>query len=143
MLGPSVTPIRGVRMVPGVTLQAGLAFGFDREVTEAHTAVARSSGEVEVLATPEVLAWCEEATMAAIAGELPEGETAVGMRVRLDHVRPTPVGTRIAVRAELMKVEGRRLTFDVCASDSRGEIASGQVIRIVVDHDRFMENAGR
>ena len=127
----------------GVALQAGLTFGFDREVTDAHTALARGSGEVEVLATPQVLAWCEEATVAAISGELPQGEAAVGMRVRMDHVRPTPIGANVTVHAELIKVEGRRLTFEVEASDSRGEIASGQVIRIVVDHDRVMKNAGR
>lgn len=126
-----------------MALEAGLTFGFKREVTDAHTAVARGSGEVEVLATPQVMAWCEEATIAAIAGKLPTGETAVGMRVRIDHVRPTPVGALVEVRAELTKVEGRRLTFEVDASDSRGEIASGQVIRVVVDYDRFMDDARR
>ena len=38
----------------------------------------------------------------------------------------------------LAKVEGRRLTFTVSASDSRGLVAAGKVTRVVVDVERFM-----
>ena len=43
----------------------------------------------------------------------------------------------------LSKVEGRRLTFTVSASDSRGLVAAGKVLRVVVDVERFMASAGR
>jgi fluoroacetyl-CoA thioesterase len=124
-----------------VSLEAGLSATRRHVVTHDHTALAHGSGDVAVLATPRVLAWCEEATMDAIAPVMVAEEAAVGMRVRMDHIRATPVGADVEVLATLTRVEGRRLTFDITASDDRGKIATGQVIRVIVDRERFMERA--
>ena len=96
------------------------------------------SGTVDVLATPRVVALCEEAAVAAREGPLPAGHTTVGMRVQLDHLQPTPVGATVEAEAVLEKVEGRRLTFTVSASDARGLVAAGKVTRVLVELDRFM-----
>ena len=61
------------------------------------------------------------------------------MRLQIDHVQPSAVGTTVRADATLEKVEGRRLTFVVNAHDSRGLIAAGRVTRVIVDRDRFME----
>lgn len=97
------------------------------------------SGEVPVLATPQLLAWCEEATLLAMADHLAPDETSVGMRVSLDHVRPTTVGGVISAKAAVQKVDGRRITFGVTAIDSSEcEVASGTVVRVIVDRERFL-----
>ena len=124
-----------------VPLQPGLAASIALAVRDADTALALRSGEVPVLATPRLIALCEEASLAAIAGQVPEGHTTVGMRVQLDHLAPTAVGHTVKAEARLDKIEGRRLTFSVSASDDRGLIAAGKVTRVVVDVDQFMEKA--
>jgi predicted thioesterase len=91
------------------------------------------------LGTPRLVALCEEATLAAVAGQVPEGHTTVGMRVQLDHLAPTAVGCQVSAEARLEKIEGRRLTFSVSASDDRGLIAAGKVTRVVVDVAKFMD----
>lgn len=108
-------------------------------VGESDIATAFRSGDVPVLATPRVLALAEEATMAAIEGELESGTTSVGMRVQLDHLAPSAVGAEVRAEATLEKVEGRRLTFTVSVSDERGLVAAGKVTRVVVDRDRFLD----
>ena len=108
-------------------------------VTSADTAVAMGSGSVEVLATPRVVALCEQATCAAVAGHLSPDCTTVGMRVQLDHLQPTPVGGSVEAEAILEKIEGRRLTFTVSASDSKGLVAAGKVTRVLVDVARFLD----
>ncbi|MDO8361481.1 MAG: hotdog domain-containing protein [Actinomycetota bacterium] len=108
-------------------------------VTEADTAVAMGSGSVHVLATPRIVALCEQATCAALAGQLPAGSTTVGMRVQIDHLQPTAVGGKVTAEAILEKIEGRRLTFMVSASDTRGLVAAGKVTRALVEVDRFMD----
>lgn len=108
-------------------------------VTDADTAVALGSGDVPVLATPRVIAWCEQATVAAIAGQLDPGQSTVGMRVQLDHLQPTAVGQSVVAEATLDKIEGRRLTFLVTVNDGRGLVAAGKVTRVVVERDRFLE----
>jgi len=108
-------------------------------VGEADTALAVGSGTVLVLATPRVIALCEKATCAALDGRLDEGCTTVGMRVQLDHLRPTAVGGKVEAEAVLERIEGRRLTFTVSASDTKGLVAAGKVTRILVEVDRFMD----
>jgi fluoroacetyl-CoA thioesterase len=122
-----------------VPLQPGLAAKVVIDVCDADTAVALHSGEVPVLGTPRLIAACEEATVQAVAGYVPDGHTTVGMRVQLDHLAPTPVGAAVTAEARLDKIEGRRLTFSVSASDDRGLIAAGKVTRVVVDVDKFMD----
>lgn len=108
-------------------------------VTDDDTAIAVGSGSVPVLATPRVIALCEAATCAAIEGHLPPGCTTVGMRVQLDHLQPTAVGHQVEAEAFLEKIEGKRLTFMVSASDTRGLVAAGKVTRVLVEVDRFMD----
>lgn len=122
-----------------VPLQPGLAASVALDVSDADTALALRSGEVPVLGTPRLVALCEEATLAAIADQVPDGHTTVGMRVQLDHLAPTPVGDRVKADARLDKIEGRRLTFSVSASDDRGLVAAGKVTRVVVDVAKFMD----
>ena len=61
--------------------------------------------------------------------------------MRLDHLQPSPVGAEVIAEAVLVKVDGRRLTFTVSASDERGLVAVGKVVRVVVDVERFMSSA--
>lgn len=108
-------------------------------VGEADTAVALRSGDVPVLATPRVVALAEEASCQAVAGELDEGQTTVGMRVQLDHLAPTGVGGSVTAEASLEKVEGRRLVFTVTVSDGHGLVAAGKITRVVVETERFLK----
>ena len=105
------------------------------------TARAMKSGTVDVLATPRVIALCEQATLDAVDGRMPPGHTTVGMRVQIDHLQPTAVGTEVVAEATLEKIDGRRLTFTVSASDTRGLVAAGKVTRVLVEVDRFNSKA--
>ena len=108
-------------------------------VSAGDTARALGSGDLEVLATPRLLAWCEAATVAALDGALAAGETSVGTRVELVHQRGTTVGGSVEVRADLVHVDGRLLRFDVVAEDDDGTVLGhGQVTRVVVDRARFL-----
>ena len=109
------------------------------EVTEDDTAIAMHSGDVAVLATPRVVALAEEAACAAMVGHLVKGTTTVGMRVQLDHLSPSAIGSHVRAEATLETVEGRRLTFKVAVEDERGLIAAGKVTRVVVEVERFLE----
>jgi fluoroacetyl-CoA thioesterase len=120
-----------------VNIEVGLRGEATLVVGHPDTAKAMRSGTVDVLATPRVIALCEEATLDAIEGRLPPGHTTVGMRVQLDHLQPTAVGAEVIAEATLEKIDGRRLTFTVSASDTRGLVAAGKVTRVLVEVDRF------
>lgn len=117
----------------------GLTAKIDLTVTSDDTAEAVRSGDVPVLATPRIVALVEEAAVAAVAGQLADGETTVSMRVQLDHLAPSAIGSTVTASAKLEKVEGRRLKFSVSVNDARGLVAAGKVTRVVVERDRFMD----
>ena len=122
-------------------LSPGLHGSAKLVVTHDDTAVALRSGEVEVLATPRLIALVEEAAMTAVGDRLPAGQTTVGMRVQVDHLAPTSVGSSVAAEATLEKVEGRRLTFTVSVTDHGGLVAAGKVTRVIVETERFLDKA--
>ena len=122
-------------------LKPGLAASIALEVADADTAIAHRSGDVPVLATPRILALCEQACCVAVDGVLDIGHTTVAMRAQLDHVAPVRVGSTIRADVTLDKIEGRRLSFTVSVSDASGLVAAGRMTRVVVDRDEFLEKA--
>jgi fluoroacetyl-CoA thioesterase len=110
-------------------------------VTDADTAAAFSTGDVPVLATPRVVALCEEAARLAVIEELNQGETTVSSRVEVSHVSPVPVGATVTAEAVLERIEGRRLVFAVSVGDMCGLIAAGRITRVVVETERFLKKA--
>ncbi len=106
-------------------------------VTDADTARSVGSGELEVLGTPVILAWCEEATCAAL--DLTSEQTSVGTRVDLEHLAASPVGTTVTATATVIHTDGRLVRFQVAALDAAGTLlASGEIRRVIVDRERFM-----
>lgn len=120
--------------------QVGSSADVIYEVTDEDTATAFESGEVPVLATPRLLALAEKATVQAVASALSGPSTSVGTRIEFDHVHPTPVGRKVAVRAALVHVDGRTLHFEVTAEHpaDRRVVGHGRITRVVVDRDAFL-----
>lgn len=121
-----------------MTVETGLRGTATLVVTTNDTAAAIGSGDVEVLATPRLIGLCEEATMNALADHLDDTNSSVGMRIRVDHLQPTPVGAAVTAEAVLDQIDGRRLTFTVSVSDSGGLIAAGKITRAIVDRTTFL-----
>jgi fluoroacetyl-CoA thioesterase len=115
-------------------------------VTEQDTAAALGSGDLPVLGTPRLLAWCEAATCAAVEDSLESSRTTVGTRVQLDHMGASPVGAEVIVVATVVYVDGRLVRFEVVArhaddADDR-VVGHGEVTRVVVDRERFLSRLG-
>jgi len=106
-------------------------------VSAEHTALAVGSGDLDVLGTPVILAWCEEATCAAL--ELESAQTSVGTRIGLEHLAASPVGTVVSATATVIHTDGRLVRFQVAALDATGTLlATGEIRRVIVDRERFM-----
>jgi len=90
-----------------------------------------------VLATPVMIMVMENAALNAIKASLEHGESAVGTRIDIRHVAPTPAGMRVVGEAELTRIDGHRLEFKVRATDETEEIGSGTHERMIVDVARL------
>ena len=107
-------------------------------VTESNIAKTMKSGSLEVFATPAMCALMEEASQAAVQPYLEDGEGTVGIALSITHEAPTPLGATVTAKATVSAVEGRKITFDIEASDGIGVIGRGTHERFVINNEKFM-----
>ncbi|MBE6275578.1 MAG: dihydrolipoamide acyltransferase [Bacteroides sp.] len=119
-------------------METGLTYTSTLVVSTDHVAAVMGSGDLHVFATPAMVALMENAAMMAVAKHLPEGSTTVGAMMNTSHVKPSPVEESIKATAVLTGVEGRKLTFEIKAEDSKGIIGEATHIRYIVDRELFM-----
>ena len=99
------------------------------------------SGSVNVFSTPSMIALMEHTSMRLVQPYLPEGDTTVGIEVSVKHLRATPQGMKVSCRSKLVDVDGKKLSFEVRASDENGPIGEGTHVRYIVNLDRFVRKA--
>lgn len=129
----------GEKENPAEKLTVGLAKTVLEVVDDDSTAKAVGSGGLDVYATPMMIARMEEAAYTLTEEHLPEGYTSVGILMNVAHTSATPCGMEVSATAKLVKVEGRKLTFEVKAADEAGEIGKGIHERFIVESQRFQQ----
>ena len=70
-------------------METGLTYTSTVTVSEENIAATMGSGDLEVFATPAMVALMENAAMNAVVGELPEGATTVGAMMNTTHIKPS------------------------------------------------------
>ncbi len=125
------------RVTSGLTGTAHLLVGPE------HTAPFVGSGRIAVLATPVMINLIEAAALSAVEHLLPAGHQSLGIHLDVSHVAATPVGLRVTATAEVLRVEGRTITFRVKARDEIEVIGGGTHQRVVVSVVRFDERVQR
>ena len=96
------------------------------------------SGDLDVFATPAMIALMENAAMNAVKPFLDEGETTVGGHMDCSHTAPSPIGATIEAEAVVESVEGRKITYTVEARCGDTIIGRGCHVRFVVNAAKFM-----
>ena len=119
-------------------METGLTYSSTVQVNSTNTALALGSGDMEVFATPALVALMENAAMNAVKPVLPEGSTTVGAMIQTSHLKPSGLNEEVTATAELTEIEGLKLTFKVSASDSKRLVGEGTYIRYIVDKERFL-----
>jgi predicted thioesterase len=119
-------------------LVSGLCGVAQALVAPDNTAAALGSGDLPVFGTPALVALMEKAAVNALAGRLDSHETTVGTWIEVAHTAATPLGLAVRAEAELVAVEGRKLTFTLAAFDAREKIGEGRHHRVLLSRDRFL-----
>ena len=89
------------------------------------------------LASPRMIGHMEFTARDAVLPHLEPGQDTVGTHVNVSHLAATPLGDEVTYRATLIVVEGRKLTFEVEARDSRQVVGQGTHERFIIDVKRF------
>lgn len=107
------------------------------QVQSKDTAQAIGSGDVEVLATPKLLALMEQVSSQSIKSYLPEGYTSVGVEMNIQHLKSTKVGEEIEIESNFVRQDGRKLYFHVVAVSNGEKIGEGDCNRFIVNKNKF------
>lgn len=130
-------------MVDLSRITAGLIGSARLVVGPEHTAPFVGSGRIAVLATPVMINIIEAAALEAVEHLLPAGHQSLGIQLDVSHVAATPVGLQVTATAEVVRVQGRTITFRVEARDPFEVIGGGTHQRVVVSVARFDERVRR
>ena len=120
-------------------LQTGIKGKIELTVTKDKCAGAIGSGELDVFATPSMIALIEETAWKSVVPYLQPGEGAVGTALDVRHVAATPVGLQVTCETELTLVDRRRLVFDVKVYDAFGLVGEGTHERFIIQYEKFMK----
>lgn len=123
-------------------IKPGLAGDIEITVAEEHTAPHVGSGQVRVLATPVMVNLIEAAALKAAEPFVPPGHQTVGILLNVRHLAATPVGMKVTAHAEVIRVEGRVITFRVWADDEVEPIGIGEHQRVIINLDKFDQRMG-
>ena len=119
-------------------MEIGISYTSTAVVDSSNTAAALGSGDMDVFATPAMVALMENAAMNAVAPHLEQGQTTVGTQISTSHIKASALGTTVSATATLTSVTGRQLTFDIVAHEGDRVIGEGTHTRFIVDRERFL-----
>lgn len=109
------------------------------QVQQEQTALAMGSGDLEVLATPALVAMMENCAKSLLVSELSVAQTSVGVKMNINHLAPTAVGAVVAVEAELLEVRRTSYSFSIQAFVGEQMIGNGTHQRVIVETAAFLE----
>jgi predicted thioesterase len=94
-----------------------------------------------VFSTPSMISEMEETCRLLLKEEFLQDNDwdSVGTLVNIRHLKATPVGTQVNLKAKVIKVEDKRITFEVEATDRLEKIGDGLHERAIINVPEFRE----
>jgi len=95
-----------------------------------------------VFSTPSMISEMEETCRVLIKEQFLGVDSewdSVGTIVDVNHTAATPVGADIILKAQVIKIDGRKVSFQVSAEDSLELIGDGKHERFIINVPRFKE----
>jgi fluoroacetyl-CoA thioesterase len=96
-----------------------------------------------VFGSPFMLMLMEFAAFNALLPHLDQGEQSVGVGFEFEHLAATPAGAMVVAHAEVLLIDGARVTFAIEAHDEHEMIGRGKHARHVVAMERFLKRLRR
>jgi fluoroacetyl-CoA thioesterase len=93
----------------------------------------------DVFGTPFLGGLFEGVSADLMAPHLAPGELSVGISMNLKHTAATPLGMEVRATAEIIQVEGRKITFKLEGFDEKEKIGEAVHERFIINLEKFMQ----
>lgn len=122
-------------------LQVGMKARVEQKVTYELTVAKFGISDLQVYATPMMIGLMEKASMEVVDVHLPEGFVTVGTHLDVKHLAATPAGMNVYAISELVKIQGKKLSFKIEAFDDKEKIGEGTHDRFIINLEQFLKAA--
>jgi fluoroacetyl-CoA thioesterase len=128
------------------TLRPGMS-RVNRIVVDVDRTIGFMGEEGRVYGTPHLIRDIEHTSRDVLLEHADAGEDSVGMEISVRHLAPTLLGMSVEITATVKAIEGRKVFFDVTATDELEPIVTGTHTRFVVEvkktYERLQAKAAR
>ena len=108
-------------------------------VKENNTAISMGSGDLEVFATPSLVAFMENAAKEYLNTFLPEKLGSVGSNININHIAPTLVGKEIKVQGKITEIiKEKIIIFSLEAYEQDKKIGDAAHTRVIINNEKFL-----
>lgn len=108
-------------------------------VQESNTAKNMGSGDLEVFATPSLVAFMENAAKEYLNTFLPEELGSVGSNININHIAPTLVGKEITVQGKITEIiKEKIIIFSLEAYEQDKKIGDATHTRVIINNEKFL-----
>ena len=118
-------------------LKSGIKGKQSITVDEKKTAKYMKSGNLNVFATPAMIALMEKTAYMSVETDLEDEMDTVGTLLEVKHISATPIGMRVTCESELVEVDGKRLVFRLNVYDEVGPVGEGKHERFIINSQKF------
>ena len=108
-------------------------------VSEYNTAKFMESGDLNVLATPSLVAFMENAAKIFLNSFLTEDLGSVGSNININHLAPTLVNKEITILGEITEIiKDKIVIFNLEAFEGEKKIGDASHTRVVINNEKFI-----
>ena len=96
-----------------------------------------------VLSSPSLVTFMQTTCADLMAPFLDKTELVVSVRIEMNHLASSPIGSELNIRAEIIKIEYDKVYFKIDARDEFEKIASGYNDMYIINEKRFERGVER
>ena len=122
-----------------MNIELNKQFSQQYTVTENNTAKFMGSGDLDVLATPSLVAFMENAAKNHLNTLLTADYGSVGSNININHISPTLVGKKITIQGEIIQIiKEKIIIFSLEAFENDKKIGDAEHTRVIINNEKFI-----
>ena len=122
-----------------MNIEINTEFKQNYTVVENNTAKNMGSGDLDVLATPSLVAFMENAAKNYLNTFLTDDLGSVGSNININHLAPTLVVKKITVQGKLTElIKEKIIIFSLEAFEAVKKIGDATHTRVIINNEKFL-----
>ena len=122
-----------------MNIEINTEFKQNYTVAENNTAKNMGSGDLDVLATPSLVAFMGDAAKNYLNTFLTDDLGSVGSNININHLAPTLVGKEITVQGQITEIiKEKIIIFSLEAFEADKKIGDATHTRVIINNEKFL-----